>query len=255
MPSILDKIKKLVNQQKGEERLGNKAAAEAFAVKIQELLIKYKIELADVEDGDGEPGSDPIITKILDPAAWGEESLPRRVDWTEGLCDIIAKHYFCRGLALLESNSLLFVGKEKDVDIAITVFCFVMRTGLNLCEAELAAKVLELDSEIMRLFHKWDGGNDGFRLSFFAGFNQSIDHRLHKSRKQIEQAVGNCTALVRAEAELDQAVKDLNPVTEEAKLVQLSQAAFNTGAAHGAKVGLTPEDYANKQLEGRNGKS
>jgi hypothetical protein len=142
MSKALNKLKKLVNQKRGEEALGNYAAAEAFALKIQELLIKHKLDLSEVER-EAEDSSNPLVTKEISPQAWGEDRLPKRVAWTEGLADIIASHYFCKGLALLESNAVLFVGREADVEIASTVFCYLMRTGLNICETELAERVLE----------------------------------------------------------------------------------------------------------------
>lgn len=256
MSKVLDKLRKLLNQKRGEEELGNKAAAEAFALKIQELLIKHKLELSDIESKE-EDETNPITYRTVSPEAWGEDHLPQRVLWTEGLASIIAAHFFCRGLALTESNSVIFVGRVSDIEIASKVFCRLMRTGLNICEAELADILLNCSEEALRIATRlgaW-GKNEDFRFSFFAGFNASIALRLDKGRRALALNAGSQTALARIEKGVDDYVaNEFNP--EDAPVDELEKRVmhdiFTMGAKHGAMIDISPDgDNKNNQAKER----
>lgn len=271
---IKQTIRKLLRQKEGEEKLGNQGAAESFAAKVQELLFKYKIELADVE-GIEDEANNPIIVDTVLPTEWGEEWLPKRVATTEGLAHIIAKHFFCRGLAMLDNNCVLFVGRQSDTVIAKAVFCRVMRTGLNICETEIAQAILsftdQLDRDnphyqdygeayrqrLERDLWAFRGGNESYRYSFFAGFNQSIESRLEANKSRLlEDHTSGTTALVlkRAEKDVDDFLRDrvkpTNDPIEDAGH-RLRQDAFFTGSRYGRDVDISPN--ASKNLKGYGG--
>lgn len=245
MSKALNKLKKLVNQKRGEEALGNFEAALAFELKINELLIKHKLELSDVERAE-EDKANPLVTKTVEPQAWGEERLPKRVAWTEGLADIIARHYFCKGLALLESNAVLFVGRAADTEIAAGVFCRLMRTGLNICETELAVRVLEYTRPgSLNFFLLPPPSASHFRYSFFCGFNSTIMARLNAQRERHTLNAGSQTTLMRCEKEVEDYVNDeLRPskedINEEFKAPDRD--TFWLGMEKGREVSLDPEE-------------
>lgn len=243
MADMLDKLRKLLAQQRGEEALGNVGAAALFAEKIAELLIKHKLEFSEVDRAEEEE-TDPLCYQRIYPEQWGDERLPKRVAWTEGLADIIAKHFFCRGLALLESNCIMLVGRSSDIDIATEVFCKIMRTGLNLCEAAIAEEILNFKDALDAKLWEFRGGNEDYRYSFFAGFNNTILQRLDTNRRHIEQATSDSTALVRCEKEVDDYVKEfIKPenVPPEEKFRRMQRDAFRRGVEYGRRVDLSPD--------------
>lgn len=243
MADMLDKLRKLLAQQRGEEALGNIGAAALFAEKIAELLIRHKLEFSDVERAEEEE-TNPLCYRKVYPEQWGDSLLPKRVVWTEGLADIIAKAFFCRGLALLESNCIMLVGRDSDIEIATEVFCKVMRTGLNLCEAAIAEAILNFRDELDAKLWAFRGGNEDYRYSFFSGFNNTILQRLNALRRDIEQATADSTALVRCEKEVEDFVKDFikpeeSPLEEAARRIQRD--AFIAGVEYGRSVDLSPD--------------
>jgi hypothetical protein len=248
MQKAIDKLRKLLAQKRGEEALGNQAAAELFAAKIQELLIKHKLEFSDIDQGE-EDRTNPILYRTVEPSAWGEDHLPKRVVWTEELCNIIAGQFFCQGLAMLESNCVMFVGREQDVEIAIEVFLRVLKTGLGLCEAGIAEAILAFRDSLDAKLWNFKGGNEDYRYSFFVGFNNAIRDRLTHERRRIEQAAGDSTALVRADQAVKDFVKDvLRPQDEAAEQVyrRVQRDAYNAGREYGSRVELRPDAAPNQ---------
>jgi hypothetical protein len=245
---IKDKLRKLLNQKLGEEKLGNLAAAESFAAKIQELLIKHKLEFSEIESPE-EERTNPIEMITIMPTAWGEEMLPKRVVWAEELGSIIAESLFCRCLALQDANCIMFVGRREDVKIAREVFVRIIKAGVSICETEIAKAVLAFRDGIDTLLWEGAGGNEDYRYSFFHGFNGAIRVRLVKNKARLlDQAGVGSTALVKATQEVDDWVTDkIKPdnVPPEDRYRQIRYDAFLKGNEHGSRVELSP-DSANK---------
>lgn len=210
------KIRKLLAQQKGEEALGNIAAAQSFGAKIAELLIKHKIEFAEVLTPEEEIRN-PLVCKTVYPEQWGDGMYDKRVLYSEELGNYISGHFFCKCLASLHNNCVLFAGREEDVDILISVFTRIMQAGLSLCEAELAGEILKERDDLDALLFNFYHSNSKFRRSYLAGFNYKIKLRLDEERIRIEQTIGDCTALVRATADVEKYVDEKVGINKEAK--------------------------------------
>lgn len=243
MSAILDKLKKLLSQQEGEERLGNQAAAEAFASKVQELLIKHKLELADVM-GHATPTDDPLITLHIEPEEWGGEYVRKRDSPAEGLLSVICENFFCRGLTLLESNVLMVVGRRSDADIAKEVYCRIRKVSVSICEASIAEMILKQTDNFDARLWELTGGNERFRWSFYAGFTYSLKQRLERERDALKLNAGETAALVRMTKDVDDFVKDEhNPAdapTEEPEH-EIRRDAFIKGSIHGNSVSIKKE--------------
>lgn len=236
---IKEQLRKLIKTELNFREIGNTKAAETYAAKIQELLIKYKFELSEIEDYE-EDKTNPLLYKVLTPEKWGEAVKPGRTETTEDLAKIIAENFFCRLLVYIDNNALIFVGREMDVKIATYVFIVVMRTGLATCEIELFKLS---DNPIYRPGISIRDFTDDYRYSFFCGYNGAISRRLEnqKTKLQLESSTGGA-ALVRFQKEVDDFVnKELKPESDaerfayrEAKLRE----AFTSGAVAGDCVPL-----------------
>ena len=102
----------------------NRNEAIAAALKAQELMAKYDIELADVQ---GVDTSQKIVKEVYSPSSRSHYVS----QWKYGLSQIIAKNFCCKTYAI-DQKAIAFYGYEKDARIAREVFRFLYETGNRL---------------------------------------------------------------------------------------------------------------------------
>lgn len=116
---IVEKIKNLLDLANNNP---NEHEAMAAALKAQELMAKYHVDIRDVED---EELTDEIIEN--------EVYVGKGDKWKFMLASVIAKNFCCkpyfRGRELL-----VFYGHKKDTEIASQVFQFLFETGNKLAD-------------------------------------------------------------------------------------------------------------------------
>lgn len=118
---ILKKIENLLALA-GNNPSENEAIA--AALKAQELMAKYNIELADIE---GETPKDNIVKEMYTPKA----NCHYVRKWRYTLANIIAKNFCCKTYCI-DRDTIVFYGYEKDAKIAVEVFKFLFETGNKL---------------------------------------------------------------------------------------------------------------------------
>lgn len=118
---ILEKIEKLLALA-GNNPSENEAIS--AALKAQELMAKYNIELADVQ---GEKPVDNIVEETYTPKA--NQHYVRK--WRYKLSNIIAKNFCCKTYSI-NRDAIAFYGYEKDAKIVVEVFKFLFETGNKL---------------------------------------------------------------------------------------------------------------------------
>lgn len=118
---ILKKIENLLALA-GNNPSENEAIA--AALKAQELMAKYNIELADIE---GESPKDNIVEEMHTPKA----NCHYVRKWRYTLANIIAKNFCCKTYCI-SRDTIVFYGYEKDAKIAVEVFKFLFETGNKL---------------------------------------------------------------------------------------------------------------------------
>lgn len=237
----IETLRKLLSAQAGELALGNEAAAHSFGAKVAELLIKHKLEISDIPD-DERHNADPLATCQVQAHEWGDQFKTERTDYIELLGNVIAEAYFCRLLCLIDSNTLILVGRVSDMWIARQVLCVITRTALSLCETELAEALF---SQSARGFGYRLGPefNEDFRASFFQGFSERVRDRLRAERIKAELEAGACTALARVDKDVEEYVKsEVKPIEDESerKRRELIGGAYAAGAVHGERVNIKP---------------
>lgn len=118
---ILKKIENLLALA-GNNPSENEAIA--AALKAQELMAKYNIELADIE---GEKPKNNITEETYTPKA----NCHYVRKWRYKLAQIIAKNFCCKTYCI-NRDTVVFYGYEKDAKIAVEVFKFLFETGNKL---------------------------------------------------------------------------------------------------------------------------
>lgn len=117
MEKILNKIKNLLDLANNNP---NEHEAMAAALKAQELMAKYNIELSELDSDNSE--------KELFKAVYEDTSKHEMKTWKIGLAAIIADNFCCK-MYTLGKKDVVFYGYKKDAQIALEVFKFLYTLG------------------------------------------------------------------------------------------------------------------------------
>lgn len=206
LDKILEKLKKLKAHAESAEKIGSTQEAEAFAAMFQQLLIKHKVSMTDLEV-DAEEAEEPVDRFDLD---WQDVKIRgTRIAWIERLAGIVARAYFCQILVWPNSSRITLVGRQSDA--AVAEFMIVTLTRL----AEKLAK-----KEFGVIYRQNRFAAHGFKDSFLRSFIIRLDERLREERGA---ATKESTALVRvnrAEAAVSEFMKQF---TKKASIVRGSR--------------------------------
>lgn len=139
---ILTLISKLHAKAVSAEKIGSQEEAATFAAKVQELLLRHKLSLTEVELA-AEEKAEPIKGAVVDPDEFdGLDAVTRGLVWRDQLAAGVAEAHCC--VMLLHENkrgeqTYIFVGRDTDRQLAIYVFVTLCRTAKQLSERDYAA--------------------------------------------------------------------------------------------------------------------
>lgn len=232
--AILQRIVKLLNMSEGAKSIGNQQEAEAFAEKVQELLVKHKLSMTDLDIAKQET-DDPISGEVFDPYyVKGVKVRRTRMLWQEVLAQAVASSYFCEVRVYPSSNRMVFIGRDSDRRIAMYVYHTLVAASERLVKIEYR----QLKKQ-MRSPGEW---SKGFHSSFHTGFSIGIKERLTVTRRELMRGAAS-TALVRIGKDLDKvkaAAKEMTspfPNGERARQPsRLNPLSFGIGKHHGTNI-------------------
>lgn len=230
---VLELIRKLNAKAVSAADIGNQAEAEAFAAKVQELLLRYKLSMTEVEVAE-QDAVDPLGYQTYDPVSRGLDpkgrmDFKKRILWLEQLATAVARAHGCE-LVLsqhLDHQAYLFVGRRMDVELAGYVFTVLGRAGYDLSALEYRKAKRE--------------GRDttDWYKTFQTAYAYAIVQRYRAERAKLEaqaRVAGQGTALMR----LDQ-----DKVAVQAFMKQ----AFKLHSAGAIGGGSRDNDYARARGE------
>lgn len=225
---VVEKIQKLKAHAESAQRIGSEAEAEAFASMIQQLLLKYKLSMTDVDLAE-ERVSDPIGAREVD---WQDVRVRRaRVAWMERLADVVARAYFCRMLVHRGSSALTLVGRKSDVDLAEFMLVTLTRAAERIAEREYVAA-----------FRQDVAGARGFKASFLRAFVERLQERFEDEVRGAE-AASDC-AIVRFEGARKE-VDDFIASSVKTRRVAVVRGARGDANAEGWRRGRKVADGVN----------
>lgn len=117
MEKILNKIKNLLDLANNNP---NENEAIAAALKAQELMAKYNIELDQLDD--------KKETREIVKEVYHQSSKHEMKKWKIGLAAIIAQNFRCKTY-LLGGKDVVFYGFKEDAKIALEVFTYLYEIG------------------------------------------------------------------------------------------------------------------------------
>lgn len=214
---IFERIQKLHRKAESAKAIGSEQEALAFAEGVQKMLLKYDLEMSDVEAAQLNE-EDPVKSHVYDPAEFGLPGKKTKVTWQVRLAMTVTKAHSCKILVLPGSNRLIMVGRRRDRLVAEHVL--VVLTRFCLAQAE---------KDYVRFFYACrDGGSvedaRGYKAGWYIGFVLRLAQRYQEEESEAfseaEQA-GHGMAVVR--------VKDqLAKVTEVTEQLTSGKTKLNT---------------------------
>lgn len=117
MKKILNKIKNLLDLANNNP---NENEAIAAALKAQELMAKYNVELDQLDD---KKETREIVEEI-----YHQSDKHEMRKWKIGLADIIAQNFRCK-VYFMNKKDVVFYGYKEDAKIALNVFTYLYEIG------------------------------------------------------------------------------------------------------------------------------
>lgn len=227
---IIDRLRKLLNHERSAREIGNIEEAEAFAVKIQQMLDNYNLAMSDID-----------IEEARSTVAGEETEYKVQHVWQRQLLGQIAEINGCQ--MIVTPPYICIVGTEGDRAIVNEVYRYFEGLGLDLAMASL--KEYKALGEYRRK-RKKTRATLSYKGSFLLGYALSLSRRLQDQHKASMQTASEGTALIYIGNKMVDAEHwtNTNMVirTRPAKKVKAQvfrNPAFSAGIAAGESVALT----------------
>jgi len=176
---VLKKLVKMQAQRDSEAKLGNSAAAEAFASAINRMLIEYELNPTDI-DYARTADNDPVIEVLVDLDKYGQDLVAKvRVAWQESLARVCATSHLCRYLVRKSSNSIWFVGTKSRALVAEYAYGTLVAAA-----TDLSAKARH-DYWAERGWRKAEPHERGYREAWLSSFVSRISQRFDEARAEV----------------------------------------------------------------------
>ncbi len=226
---IMDLIRKLFAKAQSAQEIGSAAEAAAFAAKANELLLRHRLEMTDLELQD-EQDADPLGRDDELSRAWGGV----QQKWSDELANAIATTHFCKLVRETRrgypKGLTYLLGRDSDRKVARYLIEVLHREAKRLARAYLAQAPQDGASPAAR------------RTSFLLGFRLEVTRRLREQRARVEQTGGQY-AVVRlqdAEAAVEEYMRAQFPdaYVPRSRSTFIQKDAYAAGRAAGDAVGL-----------------
>jgi hypothetical protein len=129
MDNVIERIRKMIAHERSAREIGSTAEAEAFAEKIQALLVKHRLSMNDLE---------METLDEVDPVAHVSAQIKNKhvKPWLTLLAHCIAVNFFCKVLFLDGTDSVgasfIFIGRNADRLTALELFLYFSEKASSL---------------------------------------------------------------------------------------------------------------------------
>lgn len=215
MSPIVEKLRKLIAHEQSSRSIGNVEEAQAFAVRIQQMLAEHKLTMSDVESAAIDE-ADPV----------GESRTSTTVGtplWSRVLMDAVARNLYCDILEQIDARGktrLIIIGRDGDRVAVLELFRYLASVARSCADTKVrilldhlshqpesaawfedGAIRLEFKGSLDAHFRKW-------KSDFCFGFAAAIAHRMNAARQDAEKVanVGSLAIVRHEEAAIAQYV-------------------------------------------------
>lgn len=175
---VLRKLVKMQAQRDSEAKIGNQAAAEAFAAAINRMLLEHELHPTDIDYARAQ-ADDPITEVRVDLPRYGMPERKARSAWQEQLARKVANAHLCRFLIKPRTNQVWFVGTKSHATVAEYAYGTLVASAEKIADAEWMAyrRMCEKAGDPSRA--------RGFRQSWLAAFVERIAQRFDEERARV----------------------------------------------------------------------
>lgn len=228
--ALIDKIRKLLEKSESAKQLGNQAEAEAFAMKAQDMMIKYQVQADELRQASG--GKMQMKLEV-----WNYLDLTNRheSDWVKNLIFSLCIGNLCRTVWLTipwkDPNNPDY--KWKDGDMAI----MGQPENIEMTRYMLDQFVVRARMMAKESFRKYDGleKRNTYIRGFLRGFSLGLREKLRENLATYTKEENSTSLMiVNQSAVVSRFVETKFPHLGKAKGSSLSGAA---GTAAGKEAG------------------
>jgi hypothetical protein len=225
--TIIETLQKLIAHESSARTLGSIAEAEAFASKIQELLFRHNLTMAELSPGDDRTDNNTIGQDNLRAEDWGFERSRQSVMWRAQLANAVASSMMCKLLRVPSSDRLILIGTATNRAAASALIAHLMRLAAD--SADYA-------------FRAYDGPIHGktWKTSYLLGFASAINSRLSENTLTLTSSTPSAGAMVLAsQTALSNYVSQaIGRVRSGPRAKVNSGSAYSAGFERGSNVSL-----------------
>lgn len=231
---MLEKLKKLIKKQESAQAIGSIAEAETFATKIQELLAKYNLDMADVDmtDDEREDNMTEEYMRSMLPVIGGESALD--------ILHAIAKFNWCHVYSIggKSHDKMVIIGTKANVEVCKYIYEIVSRVFVDKCKECFKKYVKEEEY----LFEDRDKpvGYDTYARVFIKGAAKGLRDKLRAEQEKFVTKNENAFAVMTTNSVmLKEHAKTLGKMqpTRKSNLSNVS-GAFYSGKKVGSNVSI-----------------
>ncbi len=230
-----DRIIEMIRRLLGLATSNNVHEATLAAAKAQELLFKYNLDIAQIEELGG-PQAQEYISEFIELS-----NTKQYISWKRGLLHIIAKYNFCRTVSYTNSVQCMIVGKRHNIEVVQYLYSYLAGEVARL--AENGYKNNNRKGWVQK--PTWIN-------SFCSGAVSGIYQQLRAQRVQDLGLSSSSTAMVvTTDRELDNALDQFMPNRRTGRSYQVSDiSARNIGYKKGLEIPINDAvPSGNKQLQ------
>lgn len=200
--NAVELVKKLLAMSEGK---ANSHEAQVAAMKAQELMKKYNIQVSQISD-----------SEIENELGYTSITVPGGKSWKYSLAGIVADNFRCKSF-FIGSKKCCFYGTHEDSMVAVNVYDFLLKTG-NKCA----------NNEVYRVKTQY-GFTDGVYKSFVCGYLAGLSKYLSENCKALKLVVP--TTVEKGFREL------MNGVDSKKKKVSLGESINSESYRNGETLG------------------
>ncbi len=247
LDSIVEKLTKLLAHAKSAEEIGSLAEAQSFMAKVQEMLSRHRLSMADLMDGaERDEAIDADLVLLRDLKISTRSLQP----WLQSLASATTAANGCRVCYDPNRKAFMFLGRNVDRKVAISLFLYLVALGNRLCSKEAAvvrarARRVAVDAcgkgslpFVARRIRQW-------KDNFLDGYSYAIGKRLVEQNNATvqEHATGAALVLMKNDlARIDSYIaQTLKAVQSDISHRAIAfRGAFSAGYLAGSSSSLTP---------------
>lgn len=198
--------------------------AAAAASKLQEILLKYNLDMEDIEEDSPDLG-DRYVKEDLELGAMSGNM----INWRRILLSGIARSLMCAAFGYQGTPKMVIVGQKHNIEIVRHFYDYLSHEISRLA-----------DTTWEKARRKTREHGRSWKSSFYNGAVDVVVQRLEEKYQQVSQQDSRTHALaLRSEQDLDDAVaKMIGRVRKNTVRQRYSKSGYNRGARVGKKFNL-----------------